>query len=370
MARSKKPGPRKLSYEHEHYGDEPEITKKSTNLDMIHAYNWYGHYHMADDAKKFTLEYLKTSKKYDKAFMKTVSQINANNLYNIGWNCRILSKGGVLPKEIEKKVFDKLELLVKNQKPEIVIEETDTKAIISIQERVAAYASDRIADLEDQIDLFFRNENDDFNAKAWFTKMNIKPQVATIIAAYYIPIYNQLFLAYKGTDPELNDAYSHWKRKDLKKYMEFIKSIVGAAETQKVVVKATRKQRKKKVKPASVIVSKMKYSKENKEYKLTSIKAEDIVDSKQLWIFNTKTRNLTVFNSIGDACLSVKGTTITGFDTNTSITKKLRKPEIQLKTVLTGGKVNLRQLMPLIKAKASITRGRINKDVILVRSIK
>ena len=359
----------KVSYEHSHYGDEPKVTKKSTDIEMIHAYNWYGHYQLADDAKKYTLEYLKSSDKYKKEFIDHVSNIDAVDLYNIGWNCRLLSKGSELPKHIETKVFASLEALVDKQATKKEKTTEDVK-VVSIHSRIAEYISERIADLEDEIDLFLLGSNKDFDAKVWFTSKNISPQISNAVLKYYSPLYDELFTAYKGTDAQLKEAYSGWKKKEIKEYMEFVRNIVSACEDRKTVLKATRKPRKKKVKSATVLVGKMQYAKTDKTFDLTSIKPEDIITAKQLWIFNLKTRNLTVFNSIGDSCLSVKGTTITGFDTNTSVTKKLRKPKVYLENVLSGGKVTLKQLMNTVKAKPSITKGRINKDVILLRAIK
>ena len=63
MKQSKKTRTRNFLYEQEHYGDEPVISRTSSSIDLIHAYNWYGHFHVAEDAKKFVLDYFKKEKK-------------------------------------------------------------------------------------------------------------------------------------------------------------------------------------------------------------------------------------------------------------------------------------------------------------------
>jgi hypothetical protein len=68
--------------------------------------------------------------------------------------------------------------------------------------------------------------------------------------------------------------------------------------------------------------------------------------------------------------LSVRGSTITGFDETTSITKKLRKPEAVLKPLLEGGKIYLRKVMENINCKEQKATGRINPDTLLIRVIK
>jgi hypothetical protein len=134
---------------------------------------------------------------------------------------------------------------------------------------------------------------------------------------------------------------------------------------------AVRKPRAKKVKPAHVLVSKMNYCVEHEDYLYAkSIDPKSIIGANQLWVFNVKTRNLSVYNAVGHSGLSVRGTTITGFDTDTSITKKLRKPEAVLKPLLEGGKIYLRKVMENINTAEQKATGRINPDTLIVRVIK
>jgi hypothetical protein len=100
---------------------------------------------------------------------------------------------------------------------------------------------------------------------------------------------------------------------------------------------------------------------------LTSARAEDIIGSQQLWVYNVKTRVLSVYNAIGASGLNVKGSTLLGFDEASSVSKKLRKPAVSLESVKTGGKIILKKLMDTIKTKKMVPSGRINKDTILVR---
>lgn len=369
MAKRAKQG--RVSYEADHYGDEPDLKGSPSNLAIIEAYNWYGHYHDSEDAKKFVLAYFSKDKK-KKAL---IEKIEAHELYNIGWNCRILSRGGNLPEEIVKRTVDKLNVLmakvVEAQKAAAKAKGTDESGkVISVQERVENYASTLIADLEDQIDIFIRKGESDFDASAWFTKMHVKPMVAKVIGEYYTPLYAELAVAHTRKDDEVNEGYSHLKKRQVKKYMEFVKAIVLAAEAQQVVVKATRKPRKKKEKPAAVLVGKMKYLKKDEVHSLESINPTDIIGSQQLWVFNVKTRVLAVYNAMGPAGLSVKGSTIIGFDETSSIAKKLRKPLQILSDVKTGGKVMLKKIMTVVKTKEMVATGRINRDCVLIRSCK
>jgi hypothetical protein len=167
----------------------------------------------------------------------------------------------------------------------------------------------------------------------------------------------------------LKEAYSHYKKSQLKAYVEFLRSIVSCAETTATTVKA-RKPRKKKEKPASAIVAKLKFKEKDDEYKVASVDPKQIVGCNQLWVFNTKYRTMAVYNAMGPAGLNVKGSTLIGFDEKTSVIKKLRKPDEQIKKLMDGGKIILRKYMDDIKCKPKEATGRINNETVLLRVIK
>ena len=278
--------------------------------------------------------------------------------------------GGTLPDEIKESFTNKLQTLINKTQPEKKVVTEEVKTGISIQEKITNKVNKLIGDLECQIDLFIENGKNDFDAKIWFRNNVIKAPIAKKIVDYYKPLYDEVYDAYQGKDDQLNEYYDNWKKSALKKYMEFIKSIISAASVNVEIAKVTRKPRKKKVKPASQIVKKVSYKQEDKEYNVKSIDPKDIIGSQQLWTFNTKYRTLSVFNSMSATGLSVKGTTIQGFDEKTSLTKKLRKPEQYISSVTSGGKITLRKLMESIKGKDKTAKGRLNSDTVILRAIK
>ena len=68
-----------------------------------------------------------------------------------------------------------------------------------------------------------------------------------------------------------------------------------------------------------------------------------------------------------DSGLSVKGTTITGFDPQKSIQKTLRKPLDQLKDFKSAGKVALRKFLDDIPTTETVLNGRINETTVLLK---
>lgn len=350
--------------ERKYLGDEPKVSKNSSASVIVNAYNWYNYCYTYDDAKEFVIEYLK-SIKFDKNIIKKISQVDADKLVNVGWNCRLLFTGSELPVDIETKMWHKIHMLAQQIKPVV-----QAAPVVLIQKHIENKASDIIAALEEQIDLIATDGSTEFSVEEYFRKINLKPQIAKHIIEYYKPLYSEIHDAVKGNDPELNYAYRNWKKKHLKYLMDFIVSIISTSEVYCIKVPVVRKTRKKKEKPASKIVAKIKMKAEDTQYKIKSIKSTDIVGAQQLWLFNTKYRVLTVLNAMGAAGLSVKGTTVINFDEKTSQTKTLRKPEQAINTVMSGGKIVLKKLMDTIKCKPKKVTGRINIDIVVLRAIK
>ncbi len=131
--------------------------------------------------------------------------------------------------------------------------------------------------------------------------------------------------------------------------------------------KINRKPRAKKVVPADKIVAKLKYKKTDEPLKLVSINPADILGSKELWIYNTKTRKLGKYVAADFNELGVKGASITGFSEANSIQKTLRKPVEQLKEFKAAGKVALRKFLEDIKATDTKLNGRLNEETILLK---
>ena len=58
-------------------GPEPTVTEDSTDLEMGLAYNWFNYFYTSEDAKSFTISYLKYIK-YDKSDRKS-TRLNSSH---------------------------------------------------------------------------------------------------------------------------------------------------------------------------------------------------------------------------------------------------------------------------------------------------
>ena len=351
-------------------GAEPEVNENSTQIELARAYNWFNYFYTSDDAKAFTISYLK-SIKYDKETIHRLSCVKSIDLHNIGWNCRLLSTGSNLPRGL----WDNIETRIKQLSADVVEtietekDQSQTK-VISIQDRINNKASDLIGELEEETDVFFQEGVIQFDIKKWSVEKGIKPQIAKRIAEHFRPQYEEIIEAQEGKDADLIEAYKGWRKPVLKIMGLFLKKIIDHMTEVDAAGQAVRKPRAKKIKPASALVAKLQFLPEFKELNITSVDPKGIINASQLWVYNPKTRNLSVYHAVGRSGLSVRGTTITGYDTDASLTKKVRKPEQVIPQVMNAGKVDLRSIMKNLTTNDSQANGRINKDTILLRVIK
>ena len=177
---------------------------------------------------------------------------------------------------------------------------------------------------------------------------------------------------------QLKEGYAHVKKADIKKLRTAISELMVALDFIIDQAKATRKPRKAKPRSADKVIAKLKFLKVDEKYKLASINPIDVVGANELWVFNVKTRKLGKYiaSSIDPkglgregTGLSVKGTTIIGFDEKLSVQKTLRKPDEQLKEFKGAGKVALRKFLEDINTTDTKLNGRCNLDTVLLKVV-
>jgi hypothetical protein len=92
------------------------------------------------------------------------------------------------------------------------------------------------------------------------------------------------------------------------------------------------------------------------------------VGCQEAWLYDTKRRKLIYAVADGHiGTMTVKGTSIVGFDTTNSVQKTLRKPAEQIRGLLTGGVANTRKFFKDIKATEVKFNGRGNENLILLK---
>ncbi len=274
-----------------------------------------------------------------------------------------------------KYIKDSISRILEEGKNDVEEEEDTSKPMIpaaTIQDRLRETAGKMTEEIDYALDEFSMDP-ETFDPKAikvinLLKAKEAKAAHARIIKGFYTRTYDELQEAQQGECEQLKEAYGHLSKPQLKKLIAFYHEIISACDMLGQEAKVNRKPRAKKAQPKEKIVAKLKYAKTNEQLKLVSINPAEIIGAKELWVYNTKSRKLGKYVASEYLELGVKGTSITGFNENSSVQKTLRKPEEQLKEFKAAGKVQLRKFLDDIRAVDIKLNGRINEDIILLRT--
>jgi hypothetical protein len=354
-------------------GVERQLNPDNYMRDLISALNYYNANHDDKEKKKWLISHLA---KTDKKLAVELLKVDEYHFRYAGILARLMDGGSEL-QEKEANYFN--ERLVKlkeqvgsRQKSQDKLDKKTADAlaaaapsnVISIQQRMEEKARELASEIDGAIDDFLINKKNDFSTKNYLLANLVAAPIAKRIGEMYIDTAAELREAIEGTDPQLVEGYSHFTKRELKKFAEFVDGIISDCNQQVQTAKANRAPRKRKEKPASVQVARMKYLKEFAELNLKSIKPEGIINSTEVWVYNTKYRRVGVYKA-DNGVLAVKGTTILGFSVTESKQFTLRKPADFFKG-LTIGKRPLNAKMKTLTTKSAVPNGRINEETIIL----
>lgn len=352
-------------------GIEPSwANQQGTKSELMSAFNWYNYFCGKKEAKTFVVEYLQSlSKKEEIATISSLpdSQINLQ----LGWLARMMCLGYKPDDETIKFFKDEFaETMVKAKfaRANKIVEKPSVGQVVNIQDRINAKVNEEIGELEGFIDIFILNK---CSSSQSITNLMICRQYSSVVAKRICDAFiiraKEIEQVLEGDDDQLKEGYSNFTKPELKRLKELFDTIVSTSNRMITDNKPVRKKRKIKEKPATVVVAKLNYMPEFPELNLKSVQPEKIVGAMQVWTYNTKTKLLGVYNADNAKGLTVKGSTLQNFNAETSIGKRLRKPEIVLKDLIDAGKVKLKKILPDLTTKESAMTGRVNSDTIIVR---
>lgn len=333
--------------------EEPTWSEKHSQSDIIRAFNWYE----TNKNEKDAGEYL------------NVDATIARSFRVLAWAKRMMSRGCVFSEASAQTIAD-MDSSLTGQLNRIKEEKRiAAQAVeVNIQERVSNRTNVIIGELEGMVDDYgFSGKAESMNVYQWMQKWEVKPIHAPKIANHFKKRAKEIEIAMIGKDEDLKEAYSVYKKSQIRNLLACIMNIISDAEKLSSNGKATRKPRKRKAVSFEKKVAKLNYKSSCQETKIASISPVRILGASQLWVYNTKTRKLGVYVAADAAGLHVKGSTLENYKYSESVSKTVRKPDTILPKVIAAGKVALRKILGEINAKAQEMNGRINKDTILLR---
>ena len=349
-------------------GGAPVVTQEDYRMSLSRALCYYNSTMENKERVKTVMNYLK---KNNKPYYDVLSEAPDYEFLTLGSLLTIRNKGEYLSPEDDSKIQAKLEVLYEKytkkfaDKPEE--DDTPKAPVISVEQRVIEAARKQSEEIDYAIDAFFKNKKSDFSTKSFLSSNGISGAVAKRIGEYYKSTLAELDEAIAGKDEQLVEGYSFLTKTELKRFRDFIESIIEDCTNASLAAKANRAPRVKKAKPPAKQVEKLKYLAEFPELGLKSVHPTKIIGAQQLWVYNTKNKKLGVYYATGSSGFSVKGSSLLGWDPEVSSQNGLRKPADVIPKVLEGGKLALNKILSSLTTINTKMNGRLNAETILLR---
>jgi hypothetical protein len=326
---------------------EPELGAAYSQSELIGALNWYNTMSDSKTVVKYLNAYLKEIKS-DKALTPRVSQQTA------GAVARLITRGLA-----DDKLKEWMDNWVQRLDTKVVVPVTTTK-VITIQERTAIKLNDYITGLDNVFENFIESDYKmKFNTEKYLADSGVKASYVQPLIMWASEVRNEYVLS--KTVDIMKEGYSTYTTPQKNKVIKFFDVMIDSLEKYKVAVTPTRK---KKLVPASKVVSKVKYAKTFPEMKLKSVDPEKLIGAKEVWLYNTATKMLSYYTSLDG--MTVGGSTLKGFDFSEQ--RRLRKPEEQVKLLTSMRKgqwiIRFTTMAKTVRTKGS---GRLNNSTIILK---
>lgn len=344
--------------EEKHIGSEPKPGSSIlSNLETIHALNYYNYFCDRKQSIEFLHEHLEKS---DPIRLISVRKIDDYKITpTLGYIARMLDRGCVLSQSTID-FFDRNMIDIMRFVPE-------PKERKQREEKIPSIDFELIAEIEEELDKFVFESNfkGKFVFNEWAQAKSLNAVNATRLRDKYIPLLNELEMITK--DKEIKEGYGDLTAPKRKAYIEFVSAIISGCETIIQNKKQVRKPRKKKAVKVENLIKGLKYQEREPTLNIQSIHPSKIVGAEQMVTFNTKTRKLSNYFALPGKKFSLKGSTLLEVDLDKSYEKTLRKPSETLPEVMKSTKRTVKVLMEkLTTTNGKIDSGRINKNHVLL----
>lgn len=375
-----------LYMDEKYTGSEPEWSEDASKLTdqefdraLRKSFNFYNYYHTQKDTKKFVEDWVRKSGVFTAEQIKKFEKASDRSVPMTACSLAMAIRAGMPPRErhiqflkdsVLKAISGDIEVSATGKEEKPVVPATPSAVAMrpSIQDRLNERTIELIGELEGHFDDVFMKKESSFKPYDFLMANKVvQGQLSKYIDAFSAR-KQELIDAQNKKDLQLVEGYKNLKAVDFKRLIAWIDALFNAIEEYRGVKQATKKARIKKAPSKEKLVAKLKYAKEFKELKLVSVSPSQIIGSSELWIYNTKSRKLGKYVAAAFKELTVKGASIEGFDTDKSVCKTIRKPEEKLKEFFKAGKVQLRKFLEDIKATETKLNGRINADIVLLKT--
>ncbi len=372
-----------LMLDEKYTGEEPNFMgvefkdESERNIALMRAFHYYNYFNSGKVFKKDLIKYAKDELKYskDRIDLLNASPDWASQLQS-GALLRMRGRGFAIRDSEYLKINETLKnmerLGIKKLKEEVAEENKQAAApVISVQDRIKAKVGETILeDLDYMLDDWIKGDSPSIDVYEGMKAHLLPSQASKYVVEWATKYRDELQASIDKLDDQVVEGYSHLSTKRKKEFLKWYEGIIADAQRFGSNTKTVRKARTKKPVSLEKQISKLKYLKESPENKLVSINPSQIIGATELWTYNVKYKALTRYIAESGMGFEIKGTTLIKYDTNTSQTRKLRKPEQTLAEVLSSAKTKGIKAFSALTTKPSTPNGRINEDTIILKASK
>jgi hypothetical protein len=354
----KKRKPRK---QYDAVGGEPVIHNPE-GVEFVRALNWFNNQWTPDNAKKWIVGYM-TKNKYSKDDIATVSGKVRKLIPTTASLARLYTNGSTIDPKYHATIKQSIDTVLDSTRPEL--DDDGNPVIVNKVSKPKAVPSEMLEFMDDLIARSLAGEK--IKVDFYKTLMAMKATKFHLdeLTSEYSLLLEELNELTDKEDEQLLEGYNHVSWKAVKQTIELLTDMNTQFKQIKAVTKsAARKPRAKKPPKVEKIIGRLKYQKENAEFRIASIDPAKLLGAKYLVAFNSKTRDLSLYYA-NEGGFSVKGTSIINFDETKSFTKKLRKPLDILPHIDT--RINAERQFKQLKTEGRAANGRMNDTTILYK---
>ena len=244
----------------------------------------------------------------------------------------------------------------------------ETKPTPTVQDRLYDKVNETILkDLDLVFDEWIEGKKTTYDVYGNMQKHGLKAPAAAIVLKFINKPLSELKGVINKDDAQLVEGYSHLTKKELQRRITELEKMVTDLTSFSKATKAVRAPRAKKPVAVEKLVSKVKFKKMDNDFKIASVDPAKIIGSRCVYLFNTKTRSLSVIQS--DEQLTISGSSIKNFNEEKSVSLKLRKPDVFLPIVLSKTSGQIEKEMGKLTTKPSPANGRLNEDTVIIKVI-
>lgn len=341
------------------FGDEPDPCPLDM-IGLIRVINWYSALRERDDAKQYLTDYCRV---HFPGKVDLIDRLPESSLdCTMCWLARITQRGSTFDDVYLKKLhgyilgLDEPVKLISNQ---------------ATSEEISSPRDGKFEQLLMLVEGAIDNFDTTFSCYDMLVSAATAHRIAGRIADYYQPQLEEITLAVEKKDQQCMEAYSHLKYSELRKLQQMVGSIVEDARRFKDNLIKARKPKKNSTAKAKDVFRHFKFQEKDDSLKISSINPSSILGAKELYVYNTARKTLTLFKA-KEGGLKISRSSIDNYSTEESLCKRVsgrNLPNVIKHIETSNARARVKALQAINSDPAPVS-DRISTNVVLLRALK